>query len=147
MLKARRIAPRTIPVLIEGESGTGKELLARAIHKTSPRKDMPFISINCGAIPAELVESELFGHEKGTFTGADTIRIGHFEAAHQGNLFRHPYTKIAYLQNDLQISRITATKYLTQLTEKVFLTKAKIGRYNYYINEPLMNLFMDIPEM
>ena len=62
------------------------------------------------------------------------------------NLFRHPYTKIGYLQNDLQVSRITATKYLTQLTERGFLTKAKIGRYNYYINEPLMNLFTDIPE-
>jgi Fic family protein len=63
------------------------------------------------------------------------------------NLFRHPYTKIAYLQDDLQVSRLTATKYLDQLTERGFLIKSKIGRYNYYINEPLMNLFTDIPEM
>lgn len=87
ILKARRIAPRSIPVLIEGESGTGKELFARAIHDASPRKDKPFVAINCGAIPSELVESELFGHEKGAFTGAIAARIGHFEAAHTGTIF------------------------------------------------------------
>jgi DNA-binding NtrC family response regulator len=87
ILKARRIAPRSIPVLIEGESGTGKELFARAIHKASPRRDKTFVVINCGAIPAELVESELFGHEKGAFTGATMARIGHFEAAHEGTIF------------------------------------------------------------
>ena len=70
VLKARRVAPRSIPVLIEGESGTGKELFARAIHEASPRKEKPFICINCGAIPKDLVESELFGYEKGAFTGA-----------------------------------------------------------------------------
>jgi DNA-binding NtrC family response regulator len=87
VLMARRIAPRSIPVLIEGESGTGKELFARAIHDASPRKDKPFVAINCGAIPFELVESELFGHEKGAFTGATAARIGHFEAAHEGTIF------------------------------------------------------------
>jgi len=84
---ARRIASRSIPVLIEGESGTGKELLARAIHRASLRRDAPFIAVNCGAIPLELVESELFGHERGAFTGADRMRKGHFEAAHCGTLF------------------------------------------------------------
>ena len=85
--KARRVAPRSIPVLIEGESGTGKELLARAIHRASPRRSKPIKAVNCGAIPSELVESELFGHEKGAFTGADKARIGYFEASHQGTLF------------------------------------------------------------
>ncbi|MCD6297536.1 MAG: sigma-54-dependent Fis family transcriptional regulator [Deltaproteobacteria bacterium] len=87
IVKARRIAPRSVPVLIEGESGTGKELLARAIHKASPRRNQPFITVNCGAIPADLIESELFGHEKGAFTGADRQRKGYFEAADSGTLF------------------------------------------------------------
>ena len=84
--KARRVAPRSVSVLIEGESGTGKELLARAIHNASPRRDQEFKAVNCGAIPAELVESELFGHEKGSFTGADRRKTGYFEDADGGTL-------------------------------------------------------------
>jgi transcriptional regulator with PAS, ATPase and Fis domain len=84
---ARRVAVRSIPVLIEGESGTGKELMARAIHRASPREDKPFITVNCGAIPPELVESEFFGHKKGSFTGAAMDRKGHFELAHGGTIF------------------------------------------------------------
>lgn len=85
--QARRIAIRSIPVLIEGESGTGKELMARAIHKASPRGAKAFISVNCGAIPPELVESEFFGHKKGSFTGAISDRKGHFERADGGSIF------------------------------------------------------------
>jgi formate hydrogenlyase transcriptional activator len=81
------VAPTDATVLIEGETGTGKELFAKAVHARSSRCDRPFIPLNCAAIPAELVESELFGHEKGAFTGALTQRIGRFETADGGTLF------------------------------------------------------------
>ncbi len=83
----QRAAESDITVLISGESGTGKELVARAIHANSPRKEGPFITINCAAIPETLIESELFGHEQGAFTGATTKRIGKFEQANQGTIF------------------------------------------------------------
>ncbi len=84
---AKRVAKTDATVLVEGESGTGKELLARAIHARSPRKDKPFIAINCGAIPETLLEAELFGHEKGAFTGAHIQRKGKLELAEAGTLF------------------------------------------------------------
>jgi DNA-binding NtrC family response regulator len=83
----RQIAEKNSTVLIHGESGTGKELVARAIHYNSHRKNKPFVAVNCAAIPETLIESELFGHEKGAFTDAQTRRIGHFELADQGTLF------------------------------------------------------------
>jgi sigma-54 specific flagellar transcriptional regulator A len=83
----QQVAPYDSTVLILGESGTGKEICARAIHALSPRRQRPFVAVNCGAIPAELLESELFGHEKGSFTGAITTRKGRFEIAEGGTLF------------------------------------------------------------
>ena len=82
-----RVAPTDARVLITGESGTGKELVASAIHDASPRRDKPFVRVNCAAIPRDLVESEMFGHERGAFTGATAQRIGRFELAHHGTLF------------------------------------------------------------
>ncbi len=82
-----QVADRDVSVLITGESGTGKEVVARNLHDSSSRRDKPFVPVNCGAIPPELLESELFGHEKGAFTGAISTRIGRFEMAHGGTLF------------------------------------------------------------
>ena len=82
-----KLAKVVTPVLIRGESGTGKELVAKAIHYNSPRKDEKFVTINCGAISENLIESELFGHEKGAFTGADQRKIGKFQFAEGGTIF------------------------------------------------------------
>lgn len=85
--RIRAIADSCVPVLIQGASGTGKELVTNALHALSSRKDKPFIKINCAAVPENLLESELFGHEKGAFTGAERRRIGKFEAADRGTFF------------------------------------------------------------
>src|SRR3984957_2929864 len=94
------VAPTGSTVLIQGETGTGKELVAQAIHDLSPRRNAPFVKLNCAAIPAGLIESELFGHERGAFTGALTQRLGRFEMANGGTLF---LDEIGDLALDLQV--------------------------------------------
>src|SRR4030067_355766 len=86
LYRAEQVAPTNTTVLILGETGTGKELIAAAIHHMSPRKDRPLITVNCAALPVNLMESELFGREKGAFTGADTLQVGRFEVAQGSTL-------------------------------------------------------------
>ena len=100
-----KLARSQAPVLITGESGCGKELIARSIHKQGPRSEGPFIAINCGAIPRELMESEFFGHKKGSFTGANADKIGLFQAAEGGTLF---LDEVADLPLDMQVKLLRA---------------------------------------
>jgi two-component system nitrogen regulation response regulator NtrX len=115
-----KVAPTKGWVLITGESGTGKELVARAIHNNSPRKDRPFVKVNCAAIPEELIESELFGHEKGAFTGAIRTKQGEFERAHTGTIFLdeigdmslHAQAKVLRVLNTGEFSRVGGDRTL-----------------------------------
>lgn len=113
--EAANVAPYDkLPVLILGESGTGKELFARAIHKDSPRSKAPFIAVNCGSLPRTLLQSELFGYEKGAFTGAVATKLGIFERAHGGTVF---LDEIGEMQKDMQVNllRVLQEKEVTRL--------------------------------
>ncbi|HEY6418773.1 MAG TPA: sigma-54 factor interaction domain-containing protein [Candidatus Binataceae bacterium] len=113
-------APTSAPVIITGESGTGKELAARAIHDRSPRQNRPYVAINCAAVPESLIESELFGHERGAFTGADRRREGCFERANGGSLLLDEITemrpemqaKLLRVLEEKRILRLGASKEL-----------------------------------
>lgn len=118
MEMVRQVAPLPSPVFLLGETGTGKEVIAGAIHHLSPRKDGPFVKVNCGAIPETLMDSELFGHEKGAFTGALSLKRGRFERAHGGTIFLdevgelHPEAQVRLLRvlQDKEIERVGGTE-------------------------------------
>jgi DNA-binding NtrC family response regulator len=139
----QRVAPTDATVLLQGESGTGKELFARAIHQLSPRRDRPFVAINCAAIPETLIENELFGHEKGSFTGATGRQLGKFELADSGTIFLDEIgelgigvqSKILRVIQERRIERIGATAALDVdvriicATNRGLADEVKAGRF------------------
>ncbi|MGD8317293.1 MAG: sigma-54 dependent transcriptional regulator [Myxococcales bacterium] len=164
-----KVAPTSGRVLISGESGTGKELVARAIHRLSPRANKPFIKVNCAAIPAELIESELFGYERGAFTGAQGRKKGMFELANEGTLFldeigdmsASAQAKVLRALQSGEISRVGSEKAIAvdvrvlAATNKDLEIEVKEGRFRedlYFrlnvvpiVSPPLRDRSMDIP--
>ncbi len=163
------VAQTKSTVLIEGESGTGKELIAKAIHNNSPRKDKPFIAVNCAAIPDTLIESELFGHVKGSFTGAHQDRIGRFELANHGTIFLDEIADMSFATQakllrviqEEKFERVGGTRtisvdvHIIAATNKGLLKEVKEGRFRedlfYRVSvfpislPPLRNRREDIP--
>jgi len=133
----RQVAPTSAPVLIRGESGTGKELVAREIHKCSPRSDGPFVAINAAALPETLVESELFGHEKGAYTGAMERSAGCFEQAHGGTLFldeigempQSIQPKLLRVIEDLRVRRLGGKHEIVVDARVLAATSQEIGTH------------------
>ncbi|RKX66668.1 MAG: RNA polymerase subunit sigma-54 [Thermodesulfobacteriota bacterium] len=130
------IAPSNATVLIQGESGTGKELVARAIHMNSPRKDKPFVVVNCSAYPQALIESELFGYEKGAFTGATQRKLGRFEIAHEGTIFLDEVSEIPF-PSQVKILRFLQFQEFERLggTETIKVNVRVIAATNKDLNE------------
>ncbi len=132
---ASRVADSKATVLITGESGTGKEVLAKSIHYISPRKDNPFVTVNISALSANLIESELFGHEKGSFTGADRMKKGRFEIANNGTIFLDeigdipPSTQVKLLRvlQEQQIERVGSTEYINIDVRVIAATNRNLG--------------------
>jgi transcriptional regulator with GAF, ATPase, and Fis domain len=118
---AEKAAPTDLPVLIDGESGTGKELMAKVIHANGSRADMPYVSVNCGAIPDNLLESELFGHKKGAFTGASNDRKGKFESAHRGTIFLDEIGELP-LQGQAKLLRVLESHEIQRVGSDELIT-------------------------
>ena len=123
---AEKAAPTDLPVLIDGESGTGKELMAKVVHANGTRADKPYISVNCGAIPESLIESELFGHKRGAFTGAATDRKGKFESAHKGTIFLDEIGELP-LQGQVKLLRVLQSHEIQRVgSDEVVSVDARI---------------------
>src|SRR6266699_2317764 len=161
LVKIEQMAPVTSTVLIEGESGTGKELVARAIHDLSPRRAKPFIAVNCAAIPDTLLESELFGHEKGAFTGAAERRLGRFELADGGTIFLDevgemaPATQVKVLRvlEDRTFFRVGGTQAIkvdvrvVAATNKSLKEEVALGRFRDDLFYRLNVLYIYLPPL
>jgi DNA-binding NtrC family response regulator len=159
--RIRKIAGLTSTVLITGESGVGKELIARAIHRSSPRRDLAFVALNCSALPESLLESELFGHEKGAFTGAGAMTKGKFELAHQGTLFldeigdMNSYTqaKILRVIEEKEFMRVGGSRNLRVDVRLVAATNADLdqrmadGRFREDLYYRLKVLTIEVPPL
>jgi transcriptional regulator with GAF, ATPase, and Fis domain len=123
---AEKAAPTDLPVLIDGESGTGKELMAKVIHANGARADKAYISVNCGAIPESLIESELFGHKRGAFTGAATDRKGKFESAHKGTIFLDEIGELP-LQGQVKLLRVLQSHEIQRVgSDETMIVDARI---------------------
>ncbi|MGD2076079.1 MAG: sigma 54-interacting transcriptional regulator [Gammaproteobacteria bacterium] len=123
---SEKAAPTDLPVLIDGESGTGKELMAKVIHANGSRADKPYISVNCGAIPENLLESELFGHKRGAFTGASSDRSGKFEAANNGTIFLDEIGELP-LQGQVKLLRVLQSNEIQRVgSDQVIDVDARI---------------------
>ncbi len=156
-----RVAPTEARVLITGEPGTGKELVAKWIHNMSPRRDGPLVEVNCAAIPADLIESELFGHEKGSFTGATKQRIGKFEQAHRGTLFLDEIgdmslsaqAKVLRVLQESTITRVGGDRAIkvgvrvVAATNKNLLEAATSGKFREDLYHRLSVILIHVPPM